>query len=279
MQYTCHREQQCLVTKTTRSRCQFCRFQKCMEVGMLRESVRNDRNKKRGKEKENKNQDASATTANGHNVSRTTIPTDLVCSSEVEKLIAAVSKYHVQTFPNMHDIDKYKLHAAPNGESPRAPPTDARLWEKFAELSTKSIKKIVEFAKGIPGFQDFTIADQITLLKCACLEILFLRICSRYLPEFDTMTFSDGLTLTRKQMRICGCGPITDQIFAFAQSLQPLETDATEIGLLSAICLISSGPNLLPSHPISILTLPLQIARSWKNLKRLKSFKNLLLKV
>ena len=50
--------------------------------------------------------------------------------------------------------------------------TDSRLWEKFAELSTKSIVKVVEFAKGIPGFQDFTIADQITLLKCACLEIM-----------------------------------------------------------------------------------------------------------
>jgi len=50
--------------------------------------------------------------------------------------------------------------------------TDSRLWEKFAELSTKSIVKVVEFAKGIPGFQDFTIADQITLLKCACLEVM-----------------------------------------------------------------------------------------------------------
>jgi len=56
-------------------------------------------------------------------------------------------------------------------------PTDTKLWEKFAELSTKSIVKIVEFAKGIPGFQDFTIADQITLLKCACLEVLVRKIC------------------------------------------------------------------------------------------------------
>ena len=31
------------------------------------------------------------------------------------------------------------------------------------------------------------------------------------------------------------------QIFAFAQNLHPLQADATEIGLLSAICLISSG--------------------------------------
>jgi len=60
--------------------------------------------------------------------------------------------------------------------APKEKKTDSKLWEKFAELSTKSIVKIVEFAKGIPGFQDFTIADQITLLKCACLEILVCKV-------------------------------------------------------------------------------------------------------
>ena len=64
----------------------------------------------------------------------------------------------------------------PDGNTPATnkPPskTELELWKKFADLSTKSIVKIVEFAKGIPGFQNFTIADQITLLKCACLEIL-----------------------------------------------------------------------------------------------------------
>jgi len=256
MQYTCHRDQGCVISKTTRSRCQYCRFQKCIEVGMLRESVRNDRNKKRGKEKDGKNGngagDSNHGTNGGSNGSngnanggvRGLASEDATCSLEVEKLIDEVAKYHVKTFPNLKDINKYKVNSPPPPpapqESPKSPKTDSKLWEKFAELSTKSIVKIVEFAKGIPGFQEFTIADQITLLKCACLEILFLRICSRYLPEQDTMTFSDGLTLTRTQMRICGCGPITDQIFAFAANLDPLQADANEIGLLSAICLISS---------------------------------------
>ena len=68
--------------------------------------------------------------------------------------------------------------------------TDSKLWEKFAELSTKSIVKIVEFAKGIPGFQDFTIADQITLLKCACLEILVSHLA---LPSVCMLCFATEL--------------------------------------------------------------------------------------
>ncbi|CAK8673054.1 unnamed protein product [Clavelina lepadiformis] len=229
MQYTCHRNKQCVINKSTRSRCQFCRLQKCIQAGMLRESVRNDRNKRRGKEKDPKNGEQNGNSPNSSE--------ELTCSPEIENLVSAVAKFHVDTFPNANTLSTYKMPGT-RPTKPQGVATDHRLWEKFAELSTKSIVKIVEFAKGIPGFQDFTIADQITLLKCACLEVLFLRICSRYNPEEDTMTFSDGLTLNRQQMKICGFGPITDQVFTFAQSLHPLDADPTEIGLLSAICLV-----------------------------------------
>ncbi|XP_041029570.1 retinoic acid receptor alpha-A isoform X3 [Carcharodon carcharias] len=115
---------------------------------------------------------------------------------------------------------------------------DIDLWDKFSELSTKCIIKTVEFAKHLPGFTTLTIADQITLLKAACLDILILRICTRYTPDQDTMTFSDGLTLNRTQMHNAGFGPLTDLVFAFANQLLPLEMDDAETGLLSAICLI-----------------------------------------
>lgn len=49
---------------------------------------------------------------------------------------------------------------------------DLGLWDKFSELATKCIIKIVEFAKRLPGFTGLSIADQITLLKAACLDIL-----------------------------------------------------------------------------------------------------------
>lgn len=49
---------------------------------------------------------------------------------------------------------------------------DLGLWDKFSELATKCITKIVEFAKRLPGFTGLSIADQITLLKAACLDIL-----------------------------------------------------------------------------------------------------------
>lgn len=37
MVYTCHRDKSCIINKVTRNRCQYCRLQKCLEVGMSRE--------------------------------------------------------------------------------------------------------------------------------------------------------------------------------------------------------------------------------------------------
>ncbi|XP_012933193.1 retinoic acid receptor alpha isoform X5 [Heterocephalus glaber] len=216
MVYTCHRDKNCIINKVTRNRCQYCRLQKCFEVGMSKESVRNDRNKKK-KEAPKPESSESCT-----------------LTPEVGELIEKVRKAHQETFPALCQLGKYTT----NNSSEQRVSLDIDLWDKFSELSTKCIIKTVEFAKQLPGFTTLSIADQITLLKAACLDILILRICTRYTPEQDTMTFSDGLTLNRTQMHNAGFGPLTDLVFAFANQLLPLEMDDAETGLLSAICLI-----------------------------------------
>ncbi|CDQ86121.1 unnamed protein product [Oncorhynchus mykiss] len=181
-------------------------------------AVRNDRNKKKKDVKE-----------------ELVLPESYELSGELEELVNKVSKAHQDTFPSLLQLGKYHT----NSSAEQRVQLDLGLWDKFSELSTKCIIKIVEFAKRLPGFTTLTIADQITLLKSACLDILMLRICTRYTPEQDTMTFSDGLTLNRTQMHNAGFGPLTDLVFAFAGQLLPLEMDDTETGLLSAISLIS----------------------------------------
>ncbi|KAM4705345.1 retinoic acid receptor beta isoform 1-T1 [Rhinophrynus dorsalis] len=216
MIYTCHREKNCVINKVTRNRCQYCRLQRCFEVGMSKESVRNDRNKKK---KEPSKQECIE---------------NYEMTAELDDLAEKIRKAHQETFPSLCQLGKYTT----NSSADHRVRLDLGLWDKFSELATKCIIKIVEFAKRLPGFTSLTIADQITLLKAACLDILILRICTRYTPEQDTMTFSDGLTLNRTQMHNAGFGPLTDLVFTFANQLLPLEMDDTETGLLSAICLI-----------------------------------------
>ncbi|XP_063159977.1 retinoic acid receptor beta isoform X2 [Candoia aspera] len=157
MVYTCHRDKNCVINKVTRNRCQYCRLQKCFEVGMSKESVRNDRNKKK---KEPLKQEFLE---------------NYEMTAELDDLTEKIRKSHQETFPSLCQLGKYTT---------------------------------------------------------------ILRICTRYTPEQDTMTFSDGLTLNRTQMHNAGFGPLTDLVFTFANQLLPLEMDDTETGLLSAICLI-----------------------------------------
>ncbi|MCJ8749660.1 hypothetical protein PDJAM_G00178830 [Pangasius djambal] len=217
MVYTCHRDKNCIINKVTRNRCQYCRLQKCFAVGMSKESVRNDRNKKK---KESPKPELTET---------------YELTAELEAIIEKIRRAHQETFPSLCQLGKYTT----NSSADHRVRLDLGLWDKFSELATKCIIKIVEFAKRVPGFTGLTIADQITLLKAACLDILILRICTRYTPDQDTMTFSDGLTLNRTQMHNAGFGPLTDLVFTFANQLLPIEMDDTETGLLSAICLIS----------------------------------------
>ncbi|KAJ8273858.1 hypothetical protein GJAV_G00106280 [Gymnothorax javanicus] len=182
--YTCHRERCCVINKITRNRCQFCRLQKCFAVGMSKESVRNDRNKKR---QESPRGELALTES-------------YELTGEQAAIVERIRKAHQETFPSLGQLGKYTT----NSSAEHRVRLDLDLWDKFSELSTKCIIKIVEFAKRVPGFSGLSIADQITLLKAACLDILILRICTRYTPDQDTMTFSDGLTLNRTQMHNAG---------------------------------------------------------------------------
>lgn len=150
--------------------------------------MRNDRNKKK---KDEKKQECTES---------------YVLSPDTEQMIDRVRKAHQETFPSLCQLGKYTTVSGmtlticvssylftfvgcnalvpvwkylkflflsfQTNSSERRVSLDVDLWDKFSELSTKCIIKTVEFAKQLPGFTTLTIADQITLLKAACLDIL-----------------------------------------------------------------------------------------------------------
>nr|XP_032831201.1 retinoic acid receptor gamma-like [Petromyzon marinus] len=219
--YECAQDRRCTINKLTRNRCQFCRLQGCLAAGMSRELVRNERGKRRKEECEEEEAEEDEAGEGGE--------------TEMDALIQNVRRAHQDTFPSLHQLGKYTTKSS----SDHRVQLDLGLWDKFSDLSTRCIVSIVTFAKRVPGFDSLSIADQITLLKGACLEILILRMCTRYTPARDTVTFSDGLTLTRTQIGSAALGgPLTDDVFAFAGRLHALALDDAEAALLSAVCLV-----------------------------------------
>ncbi|XP_033729024.1 retinoic acid receptor beta-like isoform X1 [Pecten maximus] len=243
MQYTCHKDKNCPINKVTRNRCQYCRLQKCFASGMSKEAVRNDRNKKKKMKAENDSMDVACSTEE--------------VTDDDMGILQEILDAHNSTFPNIEEEVLSPVSTNPalgsseeteiKGEKDQDENCDKNkdktvklmLWERVTELSSKGIIKIVEFAKKITGFTSLSSSDQITLLKAACLEIMILRLCSRYNLDQDVMMFSGGLTLDRDQLQNGGFGSLTETIFKFASSLKMLEIDDMEFAVLSAVCLIS----------------------------------------
>ncbi|XP_077862492.1 retinoic acid receptor beta-like isoform X2 [Saccoglossus kowalevskii] len=230
MQYTCHREQKCVINKVTRNRCQYCRLMKCFDVGMSKECVRNDRNKKRKAKHE--------------------VTESLEMNTEMEHIMDIVIKAHIETFPKDTPKPGFKVAADPLVPKTGSD-TDLLMFQYVTDMSSRAIIMVVEFAKKLPGFLQLTTPDQITLLKAACLEIMVLRISYRFNRDDGSVTFTSGLTLSNKQLKTGGFGTLMDTIGQFAQQISSLNLDDTELALLSAICLISGDRSGL-EEPLKI---------------------------
>ncbi|XP_077382201.1 retinoic acid receptor beta-like isoform X2 [Festucalex cinctus] len=241
MSYTCQRDRKCVITKVTRNTCQYCRLHKCFAVGMSQQSLRNDRTSQKNVKKE-------------EDVPKLAIGDTYEMTAELDAIVEKICRAHRDTFPPLRQLGQYTTMSS----SEQRVQLDLGLWDKFSELATRCIVKVVEFAKRVPGFTGLNMADQITLLRAACLDMLILRISARYTPDKDTMTFSDGLTLTRTQIHNAGFGPLTDPVFTFAGQMLPLQMDDAESGLLSAICLVSGDrQDLKEPSKVEVLQEPL----------------------
>uniref|UniRef100_A0A0N4ZF83 Nuclear receptor domain-containing protein n=1 Tax=Parastrongyloides trichosuri TaxID=131310 RepID=A0A0N4ZF83_PARTI len=59
--YQCHKKNECSVNRTTRTRCQACRFNRCLSAGMLRETVRGEKCRKRKAKEDDREEDIQET--------------------------------------------------------------------------------------------------------------------------------------------------------------------------------------------------------------------------
>lgn len=83
--------------------------------------------------------------------------------------------------------------------------------------------------------------DQIILLKGCCMEIMSLRAAVRYDPESETLTLNGEMAVTRGQLKNGGLGVVSDAIFDLGVSLSSFNLDDSEVALLQAVILLSSG--------------------------------------
>ncbi|XP_013773938.1 ecdysone-induced protein 78C-like [Limulus polyphemus] len=247
IEYRCLRDAKCLVIRLNRNRCQYCRFKKCLAVGMSKDSVRFGRVPKRSREL---NEDGRVTQAEADQSQRELENKQIAmydviltisqahhtsCAYTEEKTRNLVRK------PAIFRLDEFQATTT-DGKQSTADSLDQKIvmWQQFAVLATPSIQRVVEFAKRIPKFLDLIQDDQLILIKLGFFEVWLIRIARMVNTVDNSVTFSDGCYITRQQMEVMYDHEFVNTAFNFVISFNNLQLNDTEIGLFSAVVLFTS---------------------------------------
>lgn len=218
--YVCLADKNCPVDKRRRNRCQFCRFQKCLAVGMVKEVVRTDSLKGR----------------RGRLPSKPKSPQESPPSPPVS-LITALVRSHVDTTPDPSCLD-YSQYREPIQEGMPLLMSEAEKVQQFFNLLTTSVEVIKQFAEKIPGYSELTPEDQELLFQSASLELFVLRLSYRARVDDTKMTFCNGVVLHRSQCQR-SFGEWLNGILEFSKSLHNLEIDISAFACLCALTLVT----------------------------------------
>lgn len=216
--YVCLADKACPVDKRRRNRCQFCRFQKCLAVGMVKEVVRTDSLKGR----------------RGRLPSKPKSPQESPPSPPISMITALVRAY-VDTTPDLASLD-YSQYRELGPNEPAM--SEADKVQQFFDLLTTSVDVIKHFADKIPGYADLCIEDQDLLFQSASLELFVLRLSYRSRIDDTIMTFCNGTVLHRQQCQR-SFGDWLNAILEFSKSLHAMEIDISAFACLCALTLVT----------------------------------------
>ncbi|XP_058500277.1 nuclear receptor subfamily 4 group A member 1 [Solea solea] len=222
--YVCLANKDCPVDKRRRNRCQFCRFQKCLAVGMVREVVRTDSLKGR----------------RGRLPSKPKVVQDVTTIPSPVSMIASLVRAHIDSNPDIGKLDYSRYDetvVTPNQKE------DASDIKQFYDLLASSMDVISKWAKSIPGFSEFCSEDQDLLLESSFVELFSLRLAYRSNPETDKLIFCNGSVLHKKQC-VRGFGDWIDSILEFSQSLHRMKLDVSSFSCLTALVIITDRHGL-----------------------------------
>ncbi|XP_066256063.1 ecdysone-induced protein 78C isoform X3 [Euwallacea similis] len=333
IEYRCLRDGKCLVIRLNRNRCQYCRFKKCLAVGMSRDfcafpAVRYGRVPKRSRERSvEDNPSRVSTTAPDvisvvspcPNTTEAMSPTSAVTNTTsvivdndnkqlgvYDYIILGVSQAHLANCNYVEErmknlqrrplvpLRNYKLEdeedETDDGDDDAVASSTAEslendrgwLWQQFAACMTPSVQRVVEFAKRIPGFSSLGQDDQLILIKLGFFEVWLTHI-ARF-TNAQSMIFDDGTTVTRQQLETMYDAEFVSSLVHFANTFNALALNDTEVGLFSAIVLLTADrPGVTDIKSIEhhkdklIEALKVQINRNHTN--ELQVFNNLLIKL
>ncbi|XP_034763927.2 peroxisome proliferator-activated receptor delta-like [Acipenser ruthenus] len=254
-------ERTCKIQKKSRNKCQYCRFQKCLALGMSHDAIRYGRMPEAEKRKLVAGLLAGETSVQNpggsdlKSLAKHVYNAYLKNLNMTKKKARSILTGRTSTNPPfvVHDMDT--LWQAENGVVWNqlihgAPPTKeigVHVFYRCQCTTVETVRELTEFAKSIPGFVGLYLNDQVTLLKYGVHEAIFCMLPS--LMNKDGLLVANGKGfVTREFLRSLRrpFNEIMEPKFEFAVKFNALELDDSDLALfVAAIILCGDRPGLM----------------------------------
>ncbi|XP_015198264.1 peroxisome proliferator-activated receptor delta b isoform X2 [Lepisosteus oculatus] len=254
-------ERSCKIQKKSRNKCQYCRFQKCLALGMSHDAIRYGRMPEAEKRKL-----VAGLLAGEMNVQSPG-------GSDLKSLAKHVNNAYLKNL----NMTKKKARSILTGKTSSNPPfvihdmdslwqaENGLVWNQLIHgappnkeigvhvfyrcqcTTVETVRELTEFAKNIPGFVGLFLNDQVTLLKYGVHEAIFAMLPS--LMNKDGLLVANGKGfVTREFLRSLRrpFNEIMEPKFEFAVKFNALELDDSDLALfVAAIILCGDRPGLM----------------------------------
>ncbi|XP_063810993.1 peroxisome proliferator-activated receptor delta isoform X1 [Pseudophryne corroboree] len=254
-----HCDRNCKIQKKNRNKCQYCRFKKCLSLGMSHNAIRFGRMPEAERRRL-----VQATTGDSGNPDSPV--SDLVALSQ--QIHSAYMSAFNMTKKRARDIltgrssispfvihDMDTLWQAEQGTvweqlpSPDPPGTEigVHVFYRCQCTSVETVRALTDFAKSVPGFSTLYLNDQVTLLKYGVHEAIFCMLAS--LMNKDGLLVAGGRGFVTREflhsLRLPFCH-IMEPKFHFASKFNALELNDNDLALfVAAIILCGDRPGLM----------------------------------
>ncbi|XP_054845216.1 COUP transcription factor 2-like [Eublepharis macularius] len=212
LSYTCRASRQCPVDQHHRNQCQHCRLTKCLKVGMRREAVQ------RGRMAHTQPSLGQYPLGNGDPYS---------CPSYLTGFISLLLR--AEPYPT----SRYGAQCLQPG--------NIMGIENICEMAARLLFSAIEWAKNIPFFPDFQLADQVCLLRMTWSELFVLNAAQCALPVHVAPLLA-AAGIHASPMSADRVVAFMDHIRVFqeqVEKLKALHVDSAEYSCLKAIALFT----------------------------------------
>ncbi|KAK0418436.1 hypothetical protein QR680_013555 [Steinernema hermaphroditum] len=272
--YYCKYGQRCDIDMYMRRKCQHCRLEKCMRIGMRPELV--------VPEEQCRLKRVAKLQRAGALPSPQLSPPDTVSSTgDTLASVSTETVVYPQISAESHElINRIVLldqqFSLPSDEAlmELSSPFDAdqSSFQHLAELTILNLQLIHQFTQNLPGFATLNESDRRIIHKGCKTELLMLRAGRQYDSLDGTVVWGNetrNWRFTREMYRNAGIGAFTDCIFDFACSLSKMKLDQGEFTLLAAIAVFSDRPGLSdPKHVEELQEVYTAALQSYVELRR-----------